>query len=45
LEDLRVDGKITLEWMLGKQGLRPVVGSCEHCNEPSGSMKGREFLY
>jgi hypothetical protein len=20
-----------------------VVGSCEHCNEPSGSIKGREF--
>jgi hypothetical protein len=22
----------------------PVVGSCEHGNEPSGSMKGGEFL-
>jgi hypothetical protein len=21
-----------------------MAGSCEHCNEPSGSMKGREFL-
>jgi hypothetical protein len=23
---------------------RPVVGSCEHGNEPLGSTKGREFL-
>jgi hypothetical protein len=22
----------------------PVAGSCEHGNEPSGSIKGREFL-
>jgi len=21
-----------------------VVGPCEHCNEPSGSIKGEEFL-
>jgi hypothetical protein len=21
-----------------------VVGCCEHCNEPSGSIKGRVFL-
>jgi hypothetical protein len=25
-------------------GLGPVVGSSEHGSEPSGSMKGREFL-
>jgi len=25
-------------------GEGPVAGSCEHCNEPSESMKGREFL-
>jgi hypothetical protein len=25
-------------------GYRPVAGSCEHGNEPSGSIKGREFL-
>jgi hypothetical protein len=23
---------------------RPVAGSCEHDNEPLGSIKGREFL-
>jgi len=23
---------------------KPVVGSCEHSNEPSGSIKGMEFL-
>jgi hypothetical protein len=44
-----------LEWILGKQvercemdasgsGYGPVAGSCEHGNEPSGSMKGREFF-
>jgi hypothetical protein len=25
-------------------GKRPVAGSCEHGNEPSGSIKGKEFL-
>jgi hypothetical protein len=25
-------------------GWGPVAGSCEHGNEPSGSIKGREFL-
>jgi len=25
-------------------GYRPVMGSCEHSNEPSGSIKCREFL-
>jgi hypothetical protein len=25
-------------------GRGSVVGSCEHGNEPLGSMKGREFL-
>jgi hypothetical protein len=24
-------------------GQGPVVGSCEHSNEPSGSMKGTKF--
>jgi len=23
---------------------RPMAGSCDHCSEPSGSMKGGEFL-
>jgi hypothetical protein len=26
------------------QDKRPVTGSCEHCNEPLGSIKGRDFL-
>jgi hypothetical protein len=26
-------------------GKGPVVGSCEHGNEPSGSIKGGTFLY
>jgi hypothetical protein len=25
-------------------GQRPVSGSCDHGNEPSGSIKGGEFL-
>jgi len=25
-------------------GYGPVAGSCEHDNQPSGSIKGREFL-
>jgi hypothetical protein len=25
-------------------GLGPVIGSCEHGNEPSGSIKGEELL-
>jgi hypothetical protein len=31
---------------LDSSGSRPglMVGSCEHGNEPSGSIKGREFL-
>jgi hypothetical protein len=54
-EDLGVDGKIILERILGNRverfgldtsgsGQGPVVGSCEHSNEPSVSIKGREFL-
>jgi hypothetical protein len=26
-------------------GWGPVAGSCEHDNEPSGSIKGGDFLY
>jgi hypothetical protein len=37
--DLREIVQEGADWM---QGL--VVGSCEHGNEPSGSMKGGEFL-
>jgi hypothetical protein len=56
LEDVGVDGRI-LEWILGKyggmcvldssgSGYGPVVGCCEHGNEPSGSIRGGggEFL-
>jgi hypothetical protein len=25
-------------------GFQPVAGCCEHSNEPSGCIKGREFL-
>jgi hypothetical protein len=52
LEDVGVDGKILLEFILGEwcglyssgsgQGL--VAGRCEHCNKPLGSIKGGEFL-
>jgi hypothetical protein len=53
-EDVGVDRKIILEWILGKEGGKvwldssgseqgPVAGSCEHGNEPAGSIKGAEF--
>jgi hypothetical protein len=55
LEDLGVDGRIILEWILGKQDRKawigliwfrigPLAGSCEHSYVPSGSLKGGEFL-
>jgi hypothetical protein len=42
LEDLDVDGKIlkwggAINWT--ESQLEPAVGSCEHDNEPSGSIK------
>jgi hypothetical protein len=54
-EDLDVDGKIILKWILGKLSWRvriefiwlrigPVSGSCLHGNEPSGDTKGRKFF-
>jgi hypothetical protein len=55
-EDLDVDGRILLEWILQKyrlemcevdssdSGQEPVACCCEHGNEPSGSIKGGEFL-
>jgi len=54
-EDLLVDMKIILEWILWKQGCtcgldasgsgqEDVAGSCEHGNETSGSIKDGEFL-
>jgi hypothetical protein len=51
-EDLGVDGTIILKlilekdvgklWTGSEQG--PVSGSCEHRNEPSGSIKGGKFV-
>jgi hypothetical protein len=32
----------SVDWINLVQG--PVVGSCEHGNEPSGPIKDREFL-
>jgi len=49
-EDLRVDGRIILKWILEKwcvrvcTGLGPMTDSCEHCNEPSCSIKDGEFI-
>jgi hypothetical protein len=40
--DLTEIGWKGVEWICLAQGL--VVGSLEHNNEPSGSIKGREFL-
>jgi len=55
LEDLRVDERIIFEWILGKwvgrfglessgSGQEPVMSCCEYDNEPSGFIKGEEFL-
>jgi hypothetical protein len=52
LEELDVNGKIALEWILGKQGeldaygsgQGPVAGSYKQGNEPLGSIKVGEFL-
>jgi hypothetical protein len=46
-----VDGRIISKWILRKQGgtgfisirYGPVTGSCEHGNEPSGSIKEGKF--
>jgi hypothetical protein len=52
--DLGIDVSIILKfvinmacgWELNSSGSRhwSVAGSCEHGNEPSGSIKGTEFL-
>jgi hypothetical protein len=44
---LGISGKIILEWILQNcgVGLVPMVSSCEHGYESSGSIKGREFLH
>jgi hypothetical protein len=54
-EDLGVDGRVILKWILGKYIWRVWIGfvwlrigtwagCCEHGNEPSVSMKNGEFL-
>jgi hypothetical protein len=43
--DVREIGLECLESMyLAQDEGQPVAGSCEHGNEPSGSIKGGEFL-
>lgn len=53
LGDLGVDGRVMLRCILNRMGRaliirltqdRDMAGSCEHCNELSGSIKHREFL-
>jgi hypothetical protein len=51
VEDLGIDGRIILQCILGEyvldstgSGWGSVAGSCEHGNEPSGSIKGGKFL-
>jgi hypothetical protein len=51
---LGVVGRIILKWILNRMegcglnssglGLGPMVESCEHDNEPSSSIKGRNLL-
>jgi hypothetical protein len=54
-EDLGIDGKIILEWILGKHGGKcgmdasgsgygRMAGFCIHGDEPSSYIKGGEFL-
>jgi len=54
-KDLSVDGKIILEWILGKyyekmwsgcmwlSGWEPVVSFCEHGNKPSVSITAGKY--
>jgi hypothetical protein len=55
LEDPEVDGRIILEWILEKRSVRMWTGFIwvkvatsggllEYSNEPSGSIKGGEFI-
>jgi hypothetical protein len=41
LRDLVLEG---VDWVHLAQDIGPVVGSCEHDNEPSGSIKRGNFL-
>jgi hypothetical protein len=52
--DLGINAMVILKWILNgvgrceldppASGKGPVGGPCEHSNEPSGSIKGGEFL-
>jgi hypothetical protein len=42
--DLREIGWDGMDWIDQAQDRGPVEGSCEHGNEPSGSIKCREVL-
>jgi hypothetical protein len=33
-----------VDWNQSGSGYGPMAGSCEHCNEPSGSIKGANFF-
>jgi hypothetical protein len=53
LGKLGINGRILSKWILNEQDVRlnpsgseydSVVGFCDHNNEPSGSIKGREFI-
>jgi hypothetical protein len=44
-KDVRVIGWESVDWFhLAQDREGPVAGSCEHGNEPSGSIEVREFL-
>jgi len=42
--DPKETGQEGMDWIHLAQDRGPMVGSCEHGNEPSDFMKGREFL-
>jgi hypothetical protein len=53
LKDPGIDGRIMLKWIfermdVGEEGIDwtggQLAGSCEYGDEPSGSIKCREFL-
>jgi hypothetical protein len=42
--DVREIGIDEANWIQVAQGRGPVVGFCEHCNEPSGSIRKQDFF-